>query len=126
MKIRLVKPYVGKEELENIREVFERAWLGNGPKVVEFEKAWSEYLGCRDSVAVNSCTAALHLALWVYQFPKGKKVLVPAIFFTIYSNIWITRIVQLKHCASLFDVHFKPTVLTASGRISFARQLPTF
>ncbi|MFC1869949.1 DegT/DnrJ/EryC1/StrS family aminotransferase [Chloroflexota bacterium] len=86
MKIRLVKPYVGKEELENIKEVLERAWLGNGPKVVELEKAWSEYLGCRDSVAVNSCTAALHLALWVYQFPKGKKVLVPAMTFVSTAN----------------------------------------
>jgi len=86
MKIRLVKPYVGKEELENLRDVFERAWLGNGPKVAEFEKAWSQYLGCKDSVALNSCTAALHLALWVYKFPVGKKVLVPAMTFVSTAN----------------------------------------
>lgn len=86
MNIRLVKPYVGKEELENIKEVFERAWLGNGPKVVEFEKAWSKYLGCKDSVALNSCTAALHLALWAYKFPTGKKVLVPAMTFVSTAN----------------------------------------
>jgi perosamine synthetase len=86
MNIRLVKPYVGKEELENLRDVFERAWLGNGPKVAEFEKAWSRYLGCRDSVAVNSGTAALHLAVWAYKFPKGKKVLVPAMTFVSTAN----------------------------------------
>jgi perosamine synthetase len=86
MNIRLVKPCVGKEELGNIKEVFDRAWLGNGPKVLEFEKAWSQYLGCKDSVALNSCTAALHLALWVYKFPAGKKVLVPAMTFVSTAN----------------------------------------
>jgi len=85
-KIRLVKPYVGKEELENIKDVFDRAWLGRGPKVAEFEKAWSKYLGCKDSVALNSGTAALHLALWAYGFPRGKKVLVPAITFVSTAN----------------------------------------
>jgi len=86
MKIRLIKPYVGKEELKNIKDVFDRAWLGNGPKVKEFEKAWSDYLGCKASVAVNSGTAALHLALWAYNFPKGKKVLVPAMTFISTAN----------------------------------------
>ena len=86
IKIRLVKPYVGKEELENLRDVLERAWLGNGPRVVDFEKAWSQYLGCKDSVALNSCTAALHLALWGYKFPAGKKVLVPAMTFVSTAN----------------------------------------
>lgn len=87
MKIRLVKPYIGKEELENIEEVFTRAWLGRGPKVEELEKAWTYYLGCQDSVAVNSGTAALHLALWAYGFPKGKKVLVPAMTFIATANV---------------------------------------
>jgi len=86
MKIRLIKPYVGKEELENIKEVFDRTWLGRGPKVEEFEKTWSKYLDCKNSVALNSGTAALHLALWAYKFPKGKKVLVPAMTFVSTAN----------------------------------------
>ncbi|MDD5353334.1 MAG: aminotransferase class I/II-fold pyridoxal phosphate-dependent enzyme, partial [Candidatus Omnitrophica bacterium] len=86
MKIRLVKPYVGRQELQNIKDIFKRAWLGNGPKVAEFEIAWSKYLGCRASVAVNSGTAALHLALWAYKFPKGKKVFVPAMTFISTAN----------------------------------------
>lgn len=81
MNIRLFKPSVGEEELANIREVFERAWLGNGPTVVKFEEAWSRYIGCKISVGVNSATAALHLALTAFHFPVGKKVLVPAITF---------------------------------------------
>ena len=79
--IRLFKPCVGEEELENIKEVFERAWLGLGPMVNRFEEEWSKYIGIPCSVALNSCTAALHLALAVNQFPVGKKVLVPALTF---------------------------------------------
>lgn len=81
MQIRLFKPSVGEEELEAIREVFERAWLGLGPKVVQFEQEWSAYVGVKASLAVNSCTAAMHLALAAYRFRPGMKVLVPTITF---------------------------------------------
>lgn len=81
MQVRLFKPSVGEEELANLRAVFERAWLGLGPMVVQFEKEWSEYIGATCSVGVNSATAALHLALTAYGFPGGSKVLVPAITF---------------------------------------------
>ncbi len=81
MNIRLFKPSIGQEELDNIKEVFKRAWLGNGPTVVQFEEAWTRYIGSKISIAVNSATAALHLALTAFHFPEGKKVLVPAITF---------------------------------------------
>ncbi len=81
MEIRLFKPTVGAEELANIQEVFQRAWLGLGPLVTQFEREWSEYIGCAMSVGVNSCTAALHLALTAFNFRPGAKVLVPAITF---------------------------------------------
>lgn len=81
MEVRLFKPCVGEEELENIRSVFDRAWLGLGPLVSQFEKEWSEYIGAASSVGVNSATAALHLALTAYGFHPGSKVLVPAITF---------------------------------------------
>jgi perosamine synthetase len=81
MQVRLFKPSVGEEELNNIRGVFERAWLGLGPLVSEFEKEWCEYVGVKSSVGVNSGTAALHLALTAFDFPKGAKVLVPAVTF---------------------------------------------
>ena len=81
MKVRLFKPCVGKEELNAIKEIFNISWLGLGEKVYEFEKKWSEFIGCKDSIGVTSDTAALHLALAAFKFPKGKKVLVPAITF---------------------------------------------
>lgn len=81
MQVRLFKPSVGDEELDNIRGVFERAWLGLGPLVGEFEKEWNEYLGVSTSVGVNSGTAALHLALTAFNFPAKSRVLVPALTF---------------------------------------------
>lgn len=81
MQVRLFKPSVGAAELAAIQDSFTSAWLGLGPKVTEFETQWARYIGAAESVGVNSCTAALHLALAAYRFPEGKKVLVPALTF---------------------------------------------
>lgn len=81
MQVRLFKPSVGAAELAAIQDSFTSAWLGLGPKVTEFETQWARYIGASESVGVNSCTAALHLALAAYRFPEGKKVLVPALTF---------------------------------------------
>ncbi|MDA3954701.1 MAG: DegT/DnrJ/EryC1/StrS family aminotransferase [Bacteroidales bacterium] len=81
MNIRLFKPSLGKEELENIKESFDRSWVGLGPNVNEFEKKWAEFLGCKEAIGVNSATASLHIALMVFGFPEGKKVLVPSLTF---------------------------------------------
>lgn len=80
-QVRLFRPSVGEEELENIRDVFERAWLGLGPKLAAFEEEWSRYIGAPASIGVNSGTAALHLALAAFGFAPGAKVLVPALTF---------------------------------------------
>lgn len=82
MNIRLFKPSLGQEELDNIKEAFDRSWIGLGPNVTEFEKQWAEFVGAETAIALNSATAALHLALKVFGFPKGKKVLVPSLTFS--------------------------------------------
>ena len=81
MNIRLFKPSLGEEELQAIKEAFERSWVGLGPKVAEFEEEWRKFIGCEMAVGVNSATAALHLALACFRFPEGKKVLVPSLTF---------------------------------------------
>lgn len=82
MKIRLFKPSLGEEELNAVKDAFERSWVGLGPKVNELEEAWAKHVGCKIAIALNSATAALHLALRVFGFPKGKKVLVPSLTFS--------------------------------------------
>jgi perosamine synthetase len=86
MNIRLFKPSLGEEELQAIREAFERSWVGLGPKVDEFEQEWARFIGCKMAVGLNSATAALHLALSCFRFPAGKKVLVPSLTFSATAS----------------------------------------
>lgn len=81
MNIRLFKPSVGEDELEMIRQAFDRSWIGLGPMVERFEKEWAAYVGAETAIGVNSATAALHLALAAFRFPEGSKVLVPSLTF---------------------------------------------
>jgi perosamine synthetase len=81
MNIRLFKPSVGDEELDMIREAFNRSWIGLGPMVNLFEEQWKEYIGSKIAIGLNSATAALHLALACFRFPEGKKVLLPSLTF---------------------------------------------
>ncbi len=81
-KIRLFKPWVGKEELNAIKKVFQKSWIGYGPQVHKFENKFANFIGTKYAVAVNSGTAALHLSLLCNNFPKNKKVLVPSITFS--------------------------------------------
>ena len=81
-KIRLFKPSIGADELKNIRQVFKSSWLGYGPLVKKFEGKFAKFIGTKYAVAVNSGTAALHLALLCNNFKKKGKVLVPSITFS--------------------------------------------
>ena len=82
MNIRLFKPSLGQEELNKIKEAFDRSWIGLGPLVSEFEEKWAKFVGAEIAIGLNSATAALHLALRVFGFPKGKKVLLPSLTFS--------------------------------------------
>ena len=82
-KISLFEPFVGKEEVDEASKVIKSKFWASGAgveKVKEFENAFSKFIGCKDSVAVNSGTAALHLALDSLNVEKTE-VLVPSITF---------------------------------------------
>lgn len=82
MNIRLFKPSLGEEELKAVKAAFDRSWVGLGPNVNEFEKKWADFVGAELAIGVNSATAALHLALAVFKFKEGSKVLVPSLTFS--------------------------------------------
>lgn len=86
MNIRLFKPSLTELELQAVKKAFDRAWIGLGPNVNEFEAKWTEHLGVKVAIGLNSATAALHLALRVFGFPKGKKVLVPSMTFSATAS----------------------------------------
>lgn len=86
MNIRLFKPSVGEDELQMIKEAFDRSWIGLGPMVSKFEEEWANFVGAKLAIGLNSATAALHLALAVFNFPEGKKVLVPSLTFSATAS----------------------------------------
>ena len=55
-------PKIEQSEIDAVVKVMESAWLGTGPRTAEFEHAFAAYKGARHAAALNSCTAALHLA----------------------------------------------------------------
>ncbi len=68
-------------------EVIASGWLTSGPKVLAFEAAFAEAVGAGHAVAVNSCTAALHLALEAVGVGPGDRVLVPTMTFAATAEV---------------------------------------
>jgi len=87
MNVPFHEPYVGEEEKALVSETIESCWLTMGPRTFEFESAFGEYLGSRNAVAVNSCTAAIHLSLRIIGIKPGDEVLVPAINFASAGEV---------------------------------------
>ena len=56
-------PSIGEEEIAEVLDTLKSWWLTTGPKVKRFEEEFAVRVGAKHAVAVNSCTAALHLAL---------------------------------------------------------------
>jgi perosamine synthetase len=84
--IPIAKPLIGKEEIDAVTEVLSSGMIAQGPKVEEFEQAFSEYTGCDYGVAVNSGTAALHVALLAHGIGKGDEVITSPFSFIATAN----------------------------------------
>ena len=81
MKIPFHRVQLNSEEIDIVTDVIKSGWLTMGEKTFEFENRFSEYIGSSNSIAVNSCTAALHLALKAAGIKAGDEVILPAMTF---------------------------------------------
>lgn len=79
--IPVFRPYYDQREEEAVAEVLRSGWIGLGPKTEEFEQRFAERAGTTYAVALNSCTAALHIALQIAGVSPGDEVLVPTLTF---------------------------------------------
>jgi perosamine synthetase len=77
-QIPFLKPWLGEEEVEAVRQVILSGWVSMGPKVAEFERAIATLVGAQHAVATNAATTALHLALLVGGVQPGDEVLCPS------------------------------------------------
>jgi perosamine synthetase len=81
------KPAIGEEEIRSVVETLRSGWLTTGPKVKTFEAEFARYTGSAHAVAVNSATAALHLALEAVGIKSGDEVIVPTMTFTATAEV---------------------------------------
>ncbi len=82
------KPAIGEAEIQCVLDVLRGGWLTTGPRVREFEEAFAAFLGPDvETVAVNSATAGLHLALEACGVGPGDEVIVPTLTFTATAEV---------------------------------------
>lgn len=81
--INLFQPVCDSRELFAIDKVLASGWLGKGPKVAEFEAAWSNHIGATPEqvVSTNSCTEGLFTAVRLLDIGPGDEVIIPTIHF---------------------------------------------
>lgn len=80
------QPLICEEEINEVVDSMNNSWLGTGPKVHKFEEDFSKYKDVPSSVAVNSCTAALHLSCVALDFKQGDEVITSAMTFCATIN----------------------------------------
>jgi perosamine synthetase len=92
-------PEIGEQDIEAVSQALRSGWLTAGPRVKEFEARFADYTGAPNAIAVNSGTAALHLALEAAGIGPGDEVLVPTMTFAATAEV----VVQLGARPVLVD-----------------------
>ncbi|MFA5012315.1 MAG: DegT/DnrJ/EryC1/StrS family aminotransferase [Ignavibacteria bacterium] len=90
MKIPIAKTEFTEQDLISVQQVLESGWVVQGPVVKEFEDIWCKFTGSPYSVAVSSCTTALHLALLAAGVKRGDEVILP-------SFTWIATVNAVEY-----------------------------
>ena len=86
IKVPIAKPIIGDKEIENVVEVLKSGMIAQGPKVEEFEQKFAEWVGAEYGIAVNSGTAALHVALLACGIGEGDEVITTPFTFIASGN----------------------------------------
>jgi dTDP-4-amino-4,6-dideoxygalactose transaminase len=79
-------PRIEQPEIDEVVASLKSGWLGTGPKVHKFEEMFSDYKGVKFAMALNSCTASLHLSMLTIGLQPGDEVIVPTMTFASTAN----------------------------------------
>ncbi|MFI8592057.1 MULTISPECIES: DegT/DnrJ/EryC1/StrS family aminotransferase [Dietzia] len=85
-RINVMKPWLGREEIDAVAEAIDSGWIAQGPRVIAFENEFASAMQADFAVATSSCTTALHLALVVAGIGPGDDVVVPSLSFIATTN----------------------------------------
>jgi perosamine synthetase len=80
-------PDIADDEIQSVVETLRSGWLTTGPRVKQFEEEFGKFVGASHAIAVNSGTAALHLALDAVGVTRGDEVLVPTMTFAATAEV---------------------------------------
>src|SRR5215813_12912245 len=94
------RPTIGEEEIEEVVATLRSGWLTTGPRTARFEQEFKCYVGSPHALAVNSCTAGLHLALAALRIGPGDEVITTPLTFCATVN----TILQVGATPVLADV----------------------
>ncbi len=87
LRIPFHRPSIDEAEINEVVATLRSGWLTTGPRTKQFEQDFAQYIGRRHAVAVNSCTAALHLALEAIGLKPGQAVVVPTMTFAATAEV---------------------------------------
>jgi len=79
-------PLIEEPEIQEVVDTLRSGWLGTGPKVARFEDIFKQYTGAKFAIALNSCTAGLHLSMIVTGIRSGDEVITTPLTFASTSN----------------------------------------
>jgi dTDP-4-amino-4,6-dideoxygalactose transaminase len=106
------RPMIGQEEIDEVVATLRSGWLTTGPRTEQFEREFRNYIGAPYSLATNSCTAALHLALVALGIGPGDEVITTPLTFCATVN----TILQAGATPVLADVKQDGNIDVASVR----------
>lgn len=99
------KTHTTQDELDSVADAIRSGWLTMGPKVLEFEKSFKEYIGANEAIMLNSATAALHLALKAINLQKDDEVIIPTNTFVATAEVVTYFNAKPVLCDIEYDTH---------------------
>lgn len=87
LNVPFLRPHLGEDEINEVVKTLKSGWLTSGPQVKKFEEEFAAAVKAKYAVALNSCTAALHLAVDALDLKEGQGVLIPTMTFAATAEI---------------------------------------
>ncbi|HHZ82863.1 MAG TPA: DegT/DnrJ/EryC1/StrS aminotransferase family protein, partial [Nitrospirales bacterium] len=109
-------PQIEEDEIQEVVATLRSGWIGTGPKVNRFERQFAKYKNSQYAIAVNSCSAALHLSFLALGIGSGDEVITTPMSFGATAN----AIIHTGARPVFADCDRKTVTSASSERISWS------